>query len=99
MNARKWPAAKHFLGTLVDIDDDDARIGRDAAAELKPGVERVQFQPVDGVKYRHRAFADEGGEVHAEGDERDDKTDDQRAAMAPPFTEKFCDGACFSLSH
>ena len=63
--ARKRPAAQHFLRALVDVHDDDARIGMRIGCRpvAKAGVQRVQFQPIHKLKERRRPVADESIEI------------------------------------
>ena len=77
IDAGERPAAQLLLGMLVDIHNHDPRIGSDAAAKLKSGVEGVEFQAVDGIECRHRPFAHEGRKIHAKRKHHYGETDTQ----------------------
>ena len=79
--------AKRFLRLLVDIDDDNAWVGRRAPARLKAIVEAAEFQTCDEIEQRHGPLAQKRYVINSESRKRDNQADGERSLVAPPFAK------------
>jgi hypothetical protein len=86
VRARKWPSAKNFLGALVNVHDDDARVGVFVVvrADTETKIKGIEFQPIDKGKNSRGAVADERVGVNEQRKSGESQTDQKRNAAAPP---------------
>ncbi len=94
IRARKWPAPQDLLRALVDIHDDDARVGMRVALrpQAKSQIQRVQLQPVDEGKHRGGSVADEGLRVDRQRERRQADADSKGNPPLPPRLQPFTQG-------
>ncbi len=91
MRAREWPASQNFLRALVDVHDDDARIGMlvSVRPEAKSQIERVELQPVDEGKDGRGTVANECVGVNGQRECGQSHADCKGNAPSPPRPQPF----------
>ncbi len=85
------PFAEHLLGMLIDVHDRDSRIyGCDVSRTVAEArVERSEFEALYKIEDWSGALAKESEVIKRERAECDDKTNDERDAVAPPGLQNF----------
>src|SRR5580693_7017856 len=91
VRARERPPSQNLLRALVDVHDNDARIGMlvPVGPESESQVERIEFQPVDEGKYGGRPVANEGISVDRQRECGQAHADGKGNAPLPPSPEPF----------
>ena len=79
---------ERLLGLLVNIYDDDPRIGLHAPAILKTQIQTAEFQPRNEIEKRHRPLTNEGNVINRQRRHRDNGAEDQRALVQPPLLQE-----------
>src|SRR6266481_3646360 len=86
IGAGKRPAAEHLLGVLIDIHDDDARIGPRGSPRpvTKARVESIQLQPLHKFEQGGPFLLKKDKVIERQRRDGDDEAEEKRDAMAPP---------------
>jgi len=87
--AGERPLPEHFLGALIDGDDDNAGVRKAVTrrAIAKTRVQGTVFEALQKVEERGAAVAKESEEVDAQRGERNPYADEKTDAVLPPLGE------------
>jgi hypothetical protein len=88
---RERPVPQDFLRVLIDVHDDDGRIGGCGAgrAITEAGVQRVVFKALKERKDGSGALAEKSEVIQGEGGQGDDQADEEGNAVVPPSFKQF----------